>query len=73
MGMRLSRRPATATRTLACQALERRATVAKLKAGEPVFSAVDQRQIISREPLTDRSVARIVKARVDASRILVRT
>jgi site-specific recombinase XerC len=47
----------------ACQALERWAAVAELKAGEPVFRAVDQRQIISNERLTDRRVARIVKSR----------
>src|SRR5262249_53539296 len=50
----------------ACQALERWAAVAELSAGEPVFRAVDQWQIISAERLTDRSVARIIKARVKA-------
>jgi integrase len=48
----------------ACQALERWAALANLNAGEPVFRAVDQCQFISTERLTDRSVARIVKARV---------
>jgi integrase len=50
----------------ACQALETWAAVANLNAGEPVFRAVDQRQIIAPECLTDRSVARIVKSRVKA-------
>jgi hypothetical protein len=48
----------------ACQALESWAAVAELKAGEPVFRAVDQCQFIPTERLTDRSVALIVKSRV---------
>jgi len=48
----------------ACQALEVWAGVAALKPGQPVFRPVDQRQTISEERLTDRSVARIVKGRV---------
>jgi hypothetical protein len=47
----------------ACAALETWAAVAKLKAGEPVFRAVDQWQIISAGRLTDRSV-RMVGARI---------
>jgi hypothetical protein len=47
-----------------CDCLETRATLANLKPGEPVFRSVDQRQIISANRLTDRSVARIVKSRV---------
>jgi integrase len=54
----------TAHMPKACQALERWSALAELKAGEPVFRAVDQCQFISTERLTDRSVARIVKARV---------
>jgi integrase len=50
----------------ACQALEAWAAVAKLESGEPVFCAVNQWQHFSSERLTDRSVARIVKARVKA-------
>jgi integrase len=49
-----------------CQALEDWATVAKLEAGAPVFRCVDRHQNIAAERLTDRSVARIVKARVKA-------
>jgi integrase len=49
----------------ACQALAAWATVANLNAGEPVFRAVEQRQIIAAERLTDRSVARIIKSRVE--------
>ena len=48
----------------ACERLEAWATLANLQPGKAVFRAVDQRQIISAERLTDRSVARIVKARV---------
>jgi integrase len=48
----------------ACQAVERWAELARLAPGEPVFRAIDQRQIIGEDRLTDRSVARIVKGRV---------
>jgi integrase len=48
----------------ACQALERWAALAELKAGEPVFRSIDRHQKIAAERLTDRSVARIVKSRV---------
>jgi hypothetical protein len=40
--------------------------LANLKAGDPVFRAIDQWQHISNQRLTDRSVARIVKSRVKA-------
>jgi integrase len=50
----------------AYQAIEAWATVARLKPGEAVSRPVDQFQIISIERLTDRSVSRIVKARVKA-------
>jgi integrase len=50
----------------ACQALEAWAAAAKLEAGEPVFRAINQGQHILGERLTDRSVARVVKARVKA-------
>jgi integrase len=52
----------------ACEAVDAWAKAAALKLGEPVFRPVDQRQIIGGdtglERLTDRSVSRIVKARV---------
>jgi len=48
----------------ACEALEAWAAFAKLEVGEPAFRPVDRHQKISTERLTDRSVARIVKARV---------
>jgi integrase len=48
----------------ACFWLEAWAKVAKLAPGQPVFRAVDQRQVIAGERLTDRSVSRIIKARV---------
>ena len=48
----------------ACQALEAWAALAKLEAGEAVFRAINQWQHISGERLTDRSVARVAKARV---------
>jgi integrase len=48
----------------ACEALETWSARAGLKPGEPVFRSVDQRQIIAAERLTDRSVSRIIKARV---------
>jgi hypothetical protein len=47
----------------ACQALEGWAAVANLNAGEPVFRAINQWQHISAERLTDRSVARVAKAK----------
>jgi integrase len=46
------------------RAVERWAALARLAPGQPVFRAIDQRQIISDERLSDRSVARIVKRRV---------
>jgi integrase len=48
----------------ACERLEVWGLLASLQPGEPVFRAVDQQQVISAERLTDRSVSRIVKARV---------
>jgi integrase len=48
----------------ACERLEAWALLAGLQPGEPVFCSVDQLQVISAERLTDRSVSRIVKARV---------
>jgi hypothetical protein len=48
----------------ACVWLEAWAKAAKLEPGQPVFRAVDQRQVIAADRLTDRSVSRIVKARV---------
>jgi integrase len=48
----------------ACERLEVWAALAGLQPGEPVFRAVDQKQIISADRLTDRSVSRIVKARI---------
>jgi integrase len=48
----------------ACERLEAWARQAGLQPGEPVFRSVDQLQVISIERLTDRSVSRIVKARV---------
>ena len=52
----------------ACEALAHWADLARLKVGQAVFRPVDQRQIIGGdtgiERLTDRSVSRIVKARV---------
>jgi site-specific recombinase XerC len=50
----------------ACEALERWAKTANLQPGEPVFRAIDKGQHISAGRLTDRSVARIIKARVRA-------
>jgi hypothetical protein len=46
------------------------AKVAQLGPGQPVFRAVDQRQNIAAEALTDRSVSRIIKSRVRALAIL---
>jgi integrase len=48
----------------ACERLETWALLAGLQAGVPVFRSVDQRQVISAERLTDRSVSRILKSRV---------
>jgi integrase len=48
----------------ACERIEAWALLAGLQPGEPVFRSVDQLQVISIERLTDRSVSRIVKARV---------
>jgi integrase len=48
----------------ACQAVDRWVQLAGVRPGEPLFRPVDQRQIIGEARLTDRSVARIVKARV---------
>jgi integrase len=49
----------------ACEALDAWATVAKLEVGAPVFRYVDRHQHIAAERLTGRSVARIVKSRVE--------
>jgi integrase len=48
----------------ACAALDRWAQTARLQPGEPVFRPIDKGQHIGTERLTDRSVARIIKARV---------
>jgi hypothetical protein len=50
----------------ACEALERWAKTSNLLPGEPVFRAIDKGQHVAAERLTDRSVARIIKARVRA-------
>jgi integrase len=48
----------------ACAALAEWARLAALKPGEPVFRRVDHWEHIGADRLTDRSVARIIKARV---------
>ena len=48
----------------ACEALERWADKAALEPGQPVFRAIDKGQHIGADRLTDRSVSRIIKARV---------
>jgi hypothetical protein len=48
----------------ASERLEAWALLAGLQPGEPVFRSVDQLQVVAAERLTDRSVSRIVKARV---------
>jgi integrase len=50
----------------ACTAVEAWAATAGLKAGEPVFRPIDKRQRVCAGRLTDRSVSRIIKARVRA-------
>lgn len=50
----------------ACVAVRAWCDLATLKPGEPVFRPVDRAQRIGTERLTDRSVARIIKARVRA-------
>jgi integrase len=50
----------------ACDAVKVWAVMAGLKPGEPVFRPIDKGQQIGTERLTDRSVARIVKARCHA-------
>jgi integrase len=50
----------------ACAAVKVWASRASLKPGEPVFRRIDKGQRIAAGRLTDRSVARIVKARVRA-------
>jgi integrase len=54
----------------ACFWLEAWAKAAKLEPGQPVFRAVDQRQVIAAERLTDYSVSRIIKARLRALALL---
>jgi integrase len=54
----------------ACFWLEAWVKAAKLEAGQAVFRAVDQRQVIAADRLTDRSVSRIIKARVRELAIL---
>lgn len=49
----------------ACDALARWSLVAKLRAGEPVFRPITKTDSIKPGRLTDRSVSRIVKARVE--------
>jgi integrase len=53
-----------------CFWLEQWAKVAKLEPGQPLFRSVDQRQNIGAERLTDRSIPRIIKARVRALALL---
>jgi integrase len=48
----------------ACERLEAWAVCADLRAAEPVFRAVGKSELISSARLTDRSVSRIVKARI---------
>jgi integrase len=50
----------------ACAAVQSWAAIAGLQPGEPVFRPVDKRQRIGAGRLTDRSVSRIIKARVRA-------
>jgi integrase len=50
----------------ACAAVKLWADVAKLQPGEPVFRPIDKGQRIAAGRLTDRSVSRIIKARVHA-------
>jgi integrase len=48
----------------ACEAVRAWVDLAKLEPGTPVFRPVDKGQRISADRLTDRSVARIIKARI---------
>jgi integrase len=50
----------------ACSAVKVWASIAALQPGEPVFRPIDKRQRIGTCRLTDRSVSRIIKARVHA-------
>jgi integrase len=50
----------------ACSAVVAWAAAASLQGGEPVFRPIDKRQRIGAGRLTDRSVSRIIKARVRA-------
>ena len=48
----------------ACDALERWVAVAGLQPGQPVFRPIDKGGTIAPNRLTDRSISRIVKARI---------
>ena len=48
----------------ACDALERWVAVAGLQPGQPVFRPIDKGGTIAPDRLTDRSISRIVKARI---------